>query len=166
MFKEYVKARGVGEGKLPKVGRFELFRIVRKYPWFTTARIVRTELFASEDERVYLSRLFPAPEKADRNQGDLREAIEAKVVDNFLALGKYAISRPEEDGKAESLVLEVQNDEDDDEFYTEELAQIYEKQGLFDQARKIYVKLGLLYPKKSVYFAEIISRLDEKLEKL
>ena len=163
VFKEYVKARGTGVEKMPKVGRFELFRIVRKYPWFTTARIVRTALYDSEDERVYLSRLFPAPEKADRNQGDLREAIETKVVDNFLALGKYAINRPEEDGKAESLVLEVQNDEDDDEFYTEELAQIYENQGLFKQARDIYVKLSLRESKKSVYFAEIIARLDEKL---
>ena len=162
-FREYVMARGAEEGKLPKVGRFELFRIVRKYPWFTTARIVRTALYDSEDERVYLSRLFPAPEKADRNQGDLREAIEAKVVDNFLALGKYAISRPEEDGKAESLVLEVQNDEDDDEFYTEDLAQIYENQGLYKEARDMYVKLSLRETKKSVYFAEIIARLDEKL---
>ena len=93
VFKEYVKARGTGVEKMPKVGRFELFRIVRKYPWFTTARIVRTALYDSEDERVYLSRLFPAPEKADRNQGDLREAIETKVVDNFLALGKYAINQ-------------------------------------------------------------------------
>ncbi len=162
-FREYVMARGAEEGKLPKVGRFELFRIVHKYPWFTTARIVRTALYDSEDERVYLSRLFPAPEKADRNQGDLREAIEAKVVDNFLALGKYAISRTEEDGKAESLVLEVQNDEDDDEFYTEDLAQIYENQGLYKEARDIYVKLSLRETKKSVYFAEIIARLDEKL---
>ncbi|MBP3425818.1 MAG: hypothetical protein J6K81_03765 [Rikenellaceae bacterium] len=162
-FKEYITARGEADDtKEPKVGRWELFRIIHKYPWFTTARKVRVRLYENEDERVYLSQLFPVPENR-HNQEELREEIENKVVDNFLALGKYAISRPEEDGKAESLVSEVENSDDDDDFFTEELAQIYENQGLWLEARNIYVKLSLREPKKSVYFAEIIARLDEKL---
>ena len=51
----------------------------------------------------------------------------------------------------------------DNEIASEELAEIYRKQGLNEQAIAIYRKLILLNPKKSVYFAEIISQLDEKL---
>ena len=161
--KEYIAACGETQiGERRKVGRFKLRRAIRKYPWFTTARIIRAAQYDDEDERVYLAKLFPIGTIQPTNTAELREEIENKVVDRFLSLGSYAISHTEEDGGAESLINTPPNNEDDDEFYTEELAQIYEKQGLFEEARKIYIKLGLLYPKKSVYFAEIISRLDEK----
>ena len=162
-FKNYITASGQGSAPSFKVGRWELMRLVHRYPWFTTARVVRAELYEREDERVYLSKLIPIPELQPTSDSTVHEAIETRVVDNFLALGKYAINRTEEDGRAESLLCENAADEDDDEFYTEELAQIYANQGLFAEARKIYVKLSLRYPKKSVYFAEIISQLDEKL---
>ena len=161
--KEYIASCGeTPAGERPKVGRFKLRRAIRKYPWFTTARIIRASQYDYEDERVYLAQLFPICTTQSNDDASLREEIENKVVDRFLSLGIYAISHSEEDGGAESLISDLSDNEDDDEFYTEELAQIYEKQGLFEEARKIYVKLGLLYPKKSVYFAEIISRLDEK----
>ena len=47
---------------------------------------------------------------------------------------------------------------------TEELAEIYLAQGLCDEAVGIYRKLSLLYPEKSVYFAEIIGRIGNKTE--
>lgn len=49
---------------------------------------------------------------------------------------------------------------EDDEFVTEELAQIYLDQELFDQAKAIYSRLSLLNPEKSIYFAEIINRIE------
>ncbi len=162
--KDYIKNLDTPDAATQlKVGRFELWRTLRKYPWFTTARIIKSKQQNEEDEFVYLSRLFPA-NSAINNETQLREEIEGNVIDRFLSLGKYSIAHAEEDGGAVSLVdIESQNQEDDDEFYTEELAQIYEQQGLYDEARKIYIKLSLLYPKKSVYFAEIISRLDKKI---
>ena len=50
--------------------------------------------------------------------------------------------------------------DDDDEVVTEELAEIYLAQGLCDKAIAIYRKLSLLNPEKSVYFAELIGKLE------
>ena len=55
--------------------------------------------------------------------------------------------------------------EDDDEFLTEELAEIYKKQELYEQSMKIYTRLKLIYPEKSVYFADILSGLEKLVEK-
>jgi Flp pilus assembly protein TadD len=162
--KEYIQNFDAsGLTPAPKVGRFELMRTIHKYPWFTTARIIRNRQNDNDDEFVYLAQLFPVS-NTTCDEGELREAIENNVIDRFLSLGKYTIAHTEEDGGAVSLVdNSAQEQEDDDEFYTEELAQIYEQQGLFEEARKIYIKLSLLYPKKSVYFAEIISKIDKNI---
>ena len=47
--------------------------------------------------------------------------------------------------------------------YTETLASIYAEQGYFEQARDIYSKLLLKFPKKSSYFAALISEMDKKI---
>ena len=52
--------------------------------------------------------------------------------------------------------------EDDDEVVSEELAEIYLAQGLRDRAVAIYRKLSLLNPEKSVYFAELIGKIEEQ----
>ena len=61
---------------------------------------------------------------------------------------------PEGDISADSV-------EEDDDMISEELAEIYRTQGLTERAKAIYTKLSLLYPEKSVYFAEIIDRINE-----
>jgi hypothetical protein len=49
----------------------------------------------------------------------------------------------------------------DDEWVTETLARIYEKQGNRNKAIKIYEKLRLRFPEKSGYFADLIVKLKQ-----
>lgn len=81
-----------------------------------------------------------------------------EVIDRFLAEEpKRMVPRegiPEGDISADSV-------EEDDDMISEELAEIYRTQGLTERAKAIYAKLSLLYPEKSVYFAEIIDRINE-----
>ena len=81
-----------------------------------------------------------------------------EVIDRFLAEEpKRMVPRegiPEGDISADSV-------EEDDDMISEELAEIYRTQGLTERAKAIYTKLSLLYPEKSVYFAEIIGRINE-----
>ena len=50
---------------------------------------------------------------------------------------------------------------EDPDLVSEELAEIFARQGLYSKAKAIYNKLSLLYPEKSVYFAQLIAGLDE-----
>lgn len=81
-----------------------------------------------------------------------------EVIDRFLVEEpKRMVPRegiPEGDISADSV-------EEDDDMISEELAEIYRTQGLTERAKAIYTKLSLLYPEKSVYFAEIIDRINE-----
>lgn len=55
--------------------------------------------------------------------------------------------------------------DDDDEFLTEELADIYINQELFQQGKEIYSRLKLIYPEKSVYFVKILGDIELLIEK-
>lgn len=74
-----------------------------------------------------------------------------KGSDNIFS--SFASKAREEGGKElESSMSE--------EFCTETLAEIYLEQGYISEAKKIYSKLSLRYPEKSVYFASLIEKLD------
>ena len=45
---------------------------------------------------------------------------------------------------------------------SEDLAEIYANQGLYDEAIDTYRKLSLLNSEKSIYFAGLIAKLKEK----
>ncbi len=48
------------------------------------------------------------------------------------------------------------------DFCTETLAQVYASQGYADMAKHIYSQLSLRYPEKSVYFAALIEKIENK----
>ncbi len=82
------------------------------------------------------------------------------LIDNFIENenGKIELKDkpefvPEVDGNSKK--------ENDDEYYTETLAQIYIRQGLYSKALEIIKRLNLNYPKKNVYFADQIRFLEK-----
>ena len=94
----------------------------------------------------------------EKEEHDRPLDITMEVIDRFLAEEpKRMVPRegiPQGDMSAESVA-------NDDDPASEELAEIYLAQGLTKRAKAIYAKLSLLYPEKSVYFAEIIDRIDK-----
>lgn len=97
-------------------------------------------------------------ENEQKEEHDRPSDLTMEVIDRFLAEEpKRMVPRegiPQGDMSAESVA-------DDDDPASEELAEIYLAQGLTKRAKAIYAKLSLLYPEKSVYFAEIIDRIDK-----
>ena len=80
------------------------------------------------------------------------------IIDKFLRSDTHRIVA-EEGEVTQEIVVEAAFDEEDD-MVSEELAEIYLAQGLNDMAKETYRKLSLLNPEKSIYFAEIISKID------
>jgi len=82
------------------------------------------------------------------------------VIDRFLLTEDLRIVA--EEGEPEGdLRLEADLSEED-EVVSEELAEIYLAQGLKEEAKAIYRKLSLLNPEKSIYFAELIAKLEKQ----
>ena len=112
---------------------------------------------------------------------------ESEIIDKFLTCGEHKIvpkgdfTKSVEKEEIESVSTSSEeyitprliksqsrvefSSEDDDEFLTEELAEIYAKQELYKQSMKIYSRLMLIYPEKSVYFAVILSDIEKRVEK-
>ena len=83
------------------------------------------------------------------------------LIERFLKRNDYRIVA--EDGVADDL--SKHNIEDEEDMVSEELAEIYAKQGLYDDAIDTYRKLSLLNSEKSIYFAELIANLEEQRKK-
>ncbi|MBP3290605.1 MAG: hypothetical protein J6L75_06505 [Alistipes sp.] len=80
------------------------------------------------------------------------------IIDRFLHAENLRVV-VEESAPEVDIVTSAEID-DEDYLVSEELAEVYLKQGLNELAKETYRKLSLLNPEKSIYFAEIIAKID------
>lgn len=167
-FNEYV----LSSGRCGSVSDEVSADILARYEWFSVARTVRAHILGVQDPRSAITAagrgassldakpidvgrlLAPEPEAEDVRAEDAQD----EVIERFLHLGDYRIVADDNASDGEILTEAQLSDEDD--VVSEELAEVYLSQGLRDEACAIYRKLSLLNPKKSVYFAEIIEKIE------
>ena len=126
------------------------------YPWCTTLRAIKCadsplQSLLASTRGVGLLQL----EGIDIER--LAAVSDAELISRFLKMDDYRIVA--EDGEVETEVKTEADFDEDDDLVSEELAEIYAKQGLNSEAIEIYRKLSLLNPKKSAYFAAQIEKL-------
>lgn len=127
--------------------------------------LMRTERWQAEDtaaagvsDKVASLCRKPTPALLNIDVARLTEVTADDIIDRFLRADNLRIVA--EDGEADGdIVTEAAFDADDD-LASEELAEIYLAQGLKDMAKETYRKLSLLNPEKSVYFAELIAKIE------
>lgn len=171
---EYISGRVCAKD----MSAIELNRVIWDYPWFTTARILRMALQKKHDPALAASQIrkpFPIALlqycTKDEIQGEAADTVSIScydknpdtinIIDTFLRRGDYRIVP----GEATPDVDLSARGGDDSELASEELADIYIRQGLFERAEKIYRRLSLLNPEKSIYFAKLIEDLHSKQKK-
>lgn len=81
------------------------------------------------------------------------------VIDRFLDQEDVRIRPAEGDRDEEREDVSELSVAEDPDLISEDLAEIYLNQGLNQKAREIYARLSLLYPEKSIYFAELMERI-------
>ena len=140
----------------------DIEQIVARYPWWSAARLrlYRTKGENSDARTRLVASLHPlgAISKEEVDIEKLTFLTNDDRIDKFLHRDNYRIVA--EDGDAEDI-SEVEID-DEEEMVSEELAEIYLNQGLYDEAIDTYRKLSLLNSEKSIYFAGLIAKIEEK----
>ena len=117
---------------------------------------------AADKERIreLLRELMQRPELQNKEIDieRLMHLTSDDIIDRFLRTSHGRIVA-EEGEPTDEIVVEADIDDEED-MVSEELAEVYLAQGLKDMAIETYRKLSLLNPEKSVYFAEIIAKID------
>lgn len=172
-FKKYMRDAGCQNGGTA-IPVESLDRIIAQYPWFSLARVLRERIAGRPDmiDAAAASRAVPQQRLHSVDAAKLREAAMSirepeddssatdLIIERFLQAGSYRIVADDAAAEPSDEVTTMADFSDEDELVSEELAQIYMSQGLFAQAAETYRKLSLLNPKKSVYFAEIIDKIE------
>ena len=145
-----------------EVSTNDIEQIVARYPWWSAARLVlyRAKAEKCDAATQLMAELHPlgAIARHDIDIAKLTHLTTEDRIDKFLNLDSYRIVA--EEGDAEDISkVEIG---DDEELVSEELAEIYQNQGLYDEAIDTYRKLSLLNSEKSIYFAGLIAKIEEK----
>lgn len=142
----------------------ELKTFVTHFPWCSAAHLALARRGDNTDRRTHLvGVLHPTVLIAKKpvNIEQLTHLTADDVIDRFLHRDNYRISS-EGDNEEDMSKVDI---EAEDDMVSEDLAEIYEKQGLYCEAIATYRKLSLLNSEKSVYFARQIADIEAKMEK-
>lgn len=156
-FQRYITT-GAGDGTTL---RETLDRLVRSYPWFSLARSARRNASGAADDKLGIllgNRLTSSPSYRAVDIATLTRLTEDDIIDRFLKIDDYRIV-PTDSDPTEEIRTESSHDDETD-MISEELAEIYLSQGMDSEAIDIYRRLSLLNSEKSVYFAELIARIE------
>ena len=137
-----------------------------RFPWFLPGRILCEGLTGESDPRVALMAPWRAESSLRRAAVDasaLTQLSSEEIIERFLQEEEDLRIVAGEGEPEEEVVLQPELD-DADEVVTEELAEIYLAQGLRDKSVAIYRKLSLRNPEKSVYFAELIGKIENNIK--
>jgi hypothetical protein len=93
------------------------------------------------------------------SSAELNEVSKSEIIENFIKT-EPRISAPSKAEFYSPVSMAKKSVTDSEEIVTETLAKIYAAQGNFIKAKRIYIKLSLLYPEKNSYFAALIENLD------
>jgi tetratricopeptide (TPR) repeat protein len=163
----------VANGKIRSVAYMseeELLHTVEAYPWFALAR---------KELCIRMSRKDPAVWGADRYGAEALYLPDRKAVFDIYRsrVAEYeepvVEDVPVREEASQGAARKVKSSEmpsakevsfvPDESLYTETLAAIYAEQGYYEQAKRIYSKLLLVYPEKNAYFAALIEKLNQKV---
>ena len=141
-------------------------QLLDKYPWWSALRLaaVREGKVDINDAATRLIAMLHPTATLNPEQVDIEQLCHIStedIIERFLKLDDYRIVA--KDGDESDLAMPEMDD--DDELVSEEIAEIYEKQGLYSEAIATYRKLSLLNSEKSIYFARLISDIENKLTK-
>jgi hypothetical protein len=145
----------------------QLQALATQYPWWSAVKMELEERgVAVEGSAIYASRARervapPTPELKSFSTEEFERSEMLGIIDDFLQVGEHRIVIDALTGDEPMDVLDHET-EIEEEFISEELAEIYAKQHLFDLAIDIYQKLSLQDSQKSIYFAELIEDLKKQ----
>ncbi len=138
-----------------------LAQVTQRHPWFVPARARLSQLRGESDPQLQLMTPWRIESSCTRTAVDAAAMVALSsddVIDIFLTKDDLRIVA--EEGEPVNEVQTEAELDDDDELVSEDLAEIYVAQGLHDKAIEIYRKLSLRNSEKSVYFAELIDRIE------
>lgn len=166
--------------------RMELCSRMHSMDALSDSQIAQAALYIGS--RKILHRMLKSDSRPDYSDKDAHRIADAMIAPqaatekkvyvvggDYFSKSQYENVRTSEDGIFSRFAAKARADMDDSftkdiadeqetDFCTETLAQIYLEQGYPDKAAEIYSKLILRYPEKSIYFASLIDEINKNKE--